>query len=244
MSLRFPSSLAGRVFACGLLFIVLLPGHGLFAALRKSRKAEAPSAIDRMIAETGGRTATGSGPGAATGSIYVPGALMAEGFRDLRASRIDDIVTVVVSDRASAISKGTTASQRKSSASGGISSVFGKSITPLSELATMSGDQKLDSQGSTGRESTLTTTLTARVTHVLPNGSLVLEADKEVTVNSERQHVHIRGVIRPFDVSTANTVPSDRLANLEVRVNGNGVVGDAIRRPNILYRILTGLLPF
>lgn len=240
MSLRFRNS----SIPCWICAYLLLAEGSLSAAVRKARKSEIPSAIDRMIQETVGRTSPGPGQGPAAGSIYAPGALLAEGFRDLRASRIDDIVTVIVSDRASAISKGTTASQRKASASGGISSVFGRSVTPLSELATMSGDQKLDAQGSTGRESTLTTTLTARVTHLLPNGSLVIEADKEVTVNSERQQVHIRGVIRPFDVSTANTIPSDRLANLEVRVNGKGVVGDAIRRPNILYRILTGLLPF
>ncbi|MBI3470928.1 MAG: flagellar basal body L-ring protein FlgH, partial [Candidatus Solibacter usitatus] len=36
----------------------------------------------------------------------------------------------------------------------------------------------------------------------------------------------------------------DRLAQLEVRINGKGVVEDSIRRPNRLYRILMGLLPF
>jgi flagellar L-ring protein precursor FlgH len=39
-------------------------------------------------------------------------------------------------------------------------------------------------------------------------------------------------------------IRSDRLAHLEVRIDGKGVVGDAIRRPNFLYRILLGLLPF
>jgi flagellar L-ring protein precursor FlgH len=50
--------------------------------------------------------------------------------------------------------------------------------------------------------------------------------------------------VRPTDLLSDNTVRSDRLAQLEVRVNGKGVVGDAIRRPNFLYRILLGLLPF
>jgi flagellar L-ring protein precursor FlgH len=50
--------------------------------------------------------------------------------------------------------------------------------------------------------------------------------------------------VRPTDVSPANTVRSDRLAQLEVRINGKGVVGDAVRRPFFLYRLLLGLLPF
>jgi len=90
----------------------------------------------------------------------------------------------------------------------------------------------------------LSTTLTARVTHVLPNGGLVLEAAKDIQINSEHQTITVRGVVRPADIDSTNSVRSDRLAQLEVRVNGKGVVGDAIRRPFILYRLLLGLLPF
>ena len=79
---------------------------------------------------------------------------------------------------------------------------------------------------------------------MLPNGNLLLEGAKEVQVNSERQAVMVRGVIRPADLAPGNVVTSDRLAQLEVRVNGRGVVGDAVRRPFFLYRILLGLLPF
>jgi flagellar L-ring protein precursor FlgH len=63
-------------------------------------------------------------------------------------------------------------------------------------------------------------------------------------VNSEHQEVLVRGVIRPIDLSPDNQVGSDRLAQLEVRINGKGVVNDAVRRPFILYRLLLGLLPF
>jgi flagellar L-ring protein precursor FlgH len=63
-------------------------------------------------------------------------------------------------------------------------------------------------------------------------------------VNGEKQVVLVRGSIRPDDVSPANSVTSAQIANLEVSVNGKGVVGDSIRRPFILYRLLLGLLPF
>jgi flagellar L-ring protein FlgH len=211
-------------------------------ALAKKKAPPPPSPIDRMIAEAQSRQSGNSTT--APGSLFANASPLADAYRDLRAARVDDIVTVLISDRASAVSRGTTESQRQSTSSGGIKTVFGKSVGPLGNLATMSGNQDLKSQGSTGRESTLTTTLTARVTQVLPNGTLVIEAEKDIAVNSERQQVKIRGVIRNFDISTANTVRSDRIANLEVTVNGKGVVGDAIRRPNIFYRILNGILPF
>jgi flagellar L-ring protein precursor FlgH len=80
------------------------------------------------------------------------------------------------------------------------------------------------------------------VTHVLPNGYLVVEGTKEIQLNAERQLVVVRGVARPADLLN-NVIRSDRLAQLEVRVNGKGVVGDATKRPFILYRLLAGVLP-
>jgi len=54
----------------------------------------------------------------------------------------------------------------------------------------------------------------------------------------------VRGVVRPADIDATNSVPSNRLGQLEVHIDGKGVVADAIRRPFILYRLLMGLLPF
>ena len=56
--------------------------------------------------------------------------------------------------------------------------------------------------------------------------------------------ITVRGVVRPTDLASNNAIPSDHLAELEVLVNGKGVVADAVKRPNILYRLLLGLLPF
>jgi flagellar L-ring protein precursor FlgH len=102
----------------------------------------------------------------------------------------------------------------------------------------------LNGQGTTSRSTTLTTTLTARVTHVLPGGALVIEASKDVQINSERQTITVRGVVRPADIDATNSVQSNRVGQLEVHVNGKGVVADAVRRPFFLYRLLLGLLPF
>ena len=73
---------------------------------------------------------------------------------------------------------------------------------------------------------------------------MLVEAAKDLQVNSERQTITVRGIVRPADIGAGNTVRSDRLGQLEVHVNGKGVVGDAIKRPFFLYRLLLGLLPF
>jgi len=166
--------------------------------------------------------------------------------RDVRASQVDDVLTIVVAEQASAVVTGATQTKRVSSTANSITALAGvKSATgALANLANTSGDTELNGQGTTSRTTTITTTLTARVIRVLPNGALVVEASRDLSVNSERQTITVRGVVRPADIDTTNSVQSTRVAQLEVRINGKGVVGDAIRRPNILYRLLLGLLPF
>jgi flagellar L-ring protein FlgH len=180
------------------------------------------------------------------GSLFARTALLAEGFRDLRASRMYDLVTIVIADKASAVSSGVSNTSRKSSANASVTALAGaiKATRPLANLLTTSNAQQLQGQGTTSRDSALTTTLTAQVTHVLPNGNLVIEGQKEINVNSEHQTVTLRGIVRPDDLSPLNQIPSDRVAMLDVRVTGKGVVNDAVKRPFILYRLLLGLLPF
>ena len=67
---------------------------------------------------------------------------------------------------------------------------------------------------------------------------------KEIMVNSEKQIITLRGIVRPDDLSPTNSIPSDRVARMEILINGRGVVNDAIKRPNFLYRLFLGLLPF
>ena len=102
----------------------------------------------------------------------------------------------------------------------------------------------MNGAGTTSRGSTITATLSARVTAVLPNGYLVLQGTKDVLVNSEHQMVTVRGVIRPADLSPGNIITSNQIAQMEIRIDGKGVVNDAIKRPFILWRLILGLLPF
>lgn len=178
------------------------------------------------------------------GSLYTSGMRFADMTRDLRASEVGDVVTVLVNDTASALAKGTSNTSRKSSAAAGITGIAGITNPRLTNLLNLSDNQQLQGQGQTSRDMTLTTTVTARVIQVTPNGNLLIEGMKDIGVNSEKQSVALRGIVRPVDLTPANTIRSDQVANLNIQVNGKGVVGDAVRRPHFLYRLLLGLLPF
>jgi flagellar L-ring protein precursor FlgH len=224
------------------LFVVVWAGWG---APKKTVKPapETPSALDRYVQEAVARSAEAAP--ATTGSIWSPASRLADAARDVRASQLDDLLTIVVDEQASAVTSGTTKTQRGSSVKSSVSALGGitRAAGPLTNLAGMSGDTQLAGQGTTSRSTALSTTLTARVTLVLPGGALVVEASKDIQINSERQTITVRGVVRPADIGAQNSVQSNRLGQLEVRVNGKGVVGDAIKRPFFLYRLILGLLP-
>ncbi|MEO8098613.1 MAG: flagellar basal body L-ring protein FlgH [Acidobacteriota bacterium] len=183
---------------------------------------------------------------ASPGSLYSASGPLANPARDTRAAVAGDVVTIVVSDQASASATGGTNTSRQSSGNAKISALAGtiSAGNPLGSLLDFSNQRKLNGQGETTREMTLTTTISARVISTTPSGLLVVEGTKQTVVNSERQMIVVRGLVRAVDVTPSNTIRSDQIADLMLEVNGKGVVNDAIKRPFILYRILLGFLPF
>lgn len=213
-------------------------------APKKKRPPPQDSPLDQYVEAAHRRAA--SALSESPGSLWSSPATLADMAADVRARSVDDIVTIVVSEQASAVATGQTKTSRASNANAAITSAAGAlpAAGALANLLNMNSTQALTGDGTTSRTSTLTATLTARVVDVLPNGYLVIEGSKTTLVNSENQVITVRGVVRPADLSNANTVQSGSIAQLELKINGRGVINDAIHRPNILYRILLGLLPF
>jgi flagellar L-ring protein precursor FlgH len=212
---------------------------------KKKKKEPEPSALDKFIKEASVPQAS-NGQVPENGSLWSPAARFSNLASDLRARNVDDVVTIMVQESASAVSTGQSKTSRASAANASITSLAGiKSPTgALANMLTLGSNQSLDGEGTTSRQTSLTTTVSARVTHVLVNGNLVVEGTKHLNVNSENQVITVRGVIRPTDLDTANTVSSARLAQMEIKVDGKGIVNDAVKRPFFLYRLLLGLLPF
>lgn len=214
------------------------------AAQKKSVKDQPNevSPIDQLLATPANSASSSASPG----STFSASSPFLDIASDVHARNVGDLVTIVVLDQASATSQGTTTQQRTSSASSSISALFGQKSAhnALNNLLNMSGQQQLNGQGTTSRQTTVSTTVSARVERVLPNGDLIVEGRKLISINSEYQTVSLRGIVRPVDLGPSNSVGSNQVEDLEVRINGRGVVNDAIHRPNFLYRLFLGLLPF
>jgi flagellar L-ring protein FlgH len=212
---------------------------------KKAQTPPEPTPLDKYISDAyRDYKAPESAP--PPGSTWSQNALFSNLGLDLKASRVDDLVTVVVSETFSAVATGDVKTQRQSTAKSNIAQLAGvtKTTGPLANLLGTNTQTQLAGTGETSRGAVLTANLSARVTHVLPNGYLVIEGTKRVQVSSENQVVTVRGVIRPVDLDTTNSISSNRIAQMEIQVSGKGVIGDSIHRPNILYRILLGILPF
>lgn len=236
-----PSVLLTLVFAA----CSLVAGTNSNSKTKTKSKPPELSTLDKYL-KSASAAQDDESAGMLAGALWSPTARLSELAADVRASQVNDVVTIVVTETINAAASGASTTERASSANASITSLAGpKAATgALSNLLNQSGDQKLNGTGTTTRAATLNAVLTARVVKVLPGGLLYIEGSKDLQVNSEQQTIALRGIIRGADITTANTIGSTQVADMEIRVNGKGIVGDAIRRPNFLYRLILGLLPF
>jgi flagellar L-ring protein precursor FlgH len=182
---------------------------------KKKPKVAEPSMLDKYLANAladRDQEAVGVLPGA----LWSPAARLNDLARDLRASQVNDVVTVLVTETINAAASGASTTERASSANASITSLAGpKAATgALANLLNQSGDQKINGTGTTTRAATLTAVLTARVVKVLPGGLLFIEGAKDLQVNSEQQAITVRGIIRTADITTNNTVGSTQIADM------------------------------
>ncbi len=185
------------------------------------------------------------------GSIYQDRASL---FEDRRARRLNDLVTVLIVERVSGNKKAETKTGRDSSIDAGITSFFGAPLDfnqtnlygkghKFSPEVKSSIKNDFSGSGETSREGSLRGTITARVVDVLPNGNLVIESRKEITLNFEKQVLVLRGIIRPEDISNENTIESTRIADAQIYLVGEGII-DEKQSPGPLGRILDKIWPF
>jgi flagellar L-ring protein precursor FlgH len=179
------------------------------------------------------------------GSLWAEDQGYSDTFRDVKARRVADIVTIDVRESTSAISEATTETAKESDFQASLTKFAGleKRVSEFPDLFDLSSSSEFTGEGATTRRSVLNTSISARVVEVFPNGNLLLEGDRELLVNGERQIVTVRGVARPQDISSQNVVFSTRIAELEVEVQGEGIVSEA-QKPGILFKILSGFWPF
>lgn len=180
------------------------------------------------------------------GSIWSADGQLVRLGSDVKATRLHDVLQIVVTENLAASTDGQVKNARASSASSGLAALFGalKASNNLQNLAGMSASSALTAQGASATNSSLITTFGAEVVDVLPNGMLVVQATQELTFSQQTQLISLRGLVRPEDVSAQNQVLSTAITDLELDVTGKGIVTDSTYRQSPLVRFLEKLLVF
>jgi flagellar L-ring protein precursor FlgH len=180
-----------------------------------------------------------------TGSLWVDNGRLANTAADYKARHPGDLITVLVIQDISANNSGSVASARNFSASSGISALPGKLKTAgIENLFSPTSASSLTGKGQAATSSSMRTSLAGRVVAVLPSGALVIEAERQLTMNNERQTLLLRGMVRPADIGPNNAVSSNAIANLQLELKGKGVISEGNRPLNPILRVILRILNF
>jgi flagellar L-ring protein precursor FlgH len=161
---------------------------------------------------------------------------------DLRARRLNDLVTVRVVESVSAVGSADSNLDKDSKGAASLTKLFGLEtkfpdwLDPTA-LAATSSNTTFKGGGQTQRTGELTATISARVVEVLPNGDLALEGIREVDINGDRQMIVLSGVVRTADIGPGNVVPSTAIGQMRIRYFGRGLIKDNLQ-PGWVIRIL------
>src|SRR3981189_3588284 len=249
----FTSSINRSVLAGTLLTIVSIAG-GCSSIDRLSQIGEQPklSEIENPTAKPGYKPVQMPMPKPEAVS-YNANSLWRNGsgafFKDQRAARIGDILTVTVNITDKANIANETQRSRTNKEDSGITDFIGsKTITQANKILpgrilTTDSTSSSDGKGSVTRQEALQTNVAAVVTQVLPNGNLVVEGKQEIRVNFEIRELIVAGIVRPEDIQSDNTIDSSKIAQARIAYGGHGEISD-IQQPRYGSQVMDVLLPF
>ncbi len=172
---------------------------------------------------------------------------------DDTASRIGDILTIVIDERTVIDNKSERNLEKKSSRKAGVQtnvplmSAINTATGGMFKLTKadldMSAESTFDGKADYGSDRTMIDQITVTVADVLPNGNLVVVGTRDRKVDDDKQTIQISGVIRPSDITFANTVRSDKVAEFKI-VFKDGYREKRFIKPGWFGRILNLLNPF
>jgi flagellar L-ring protein precursor FlgH len=181
-----------------------------------------------------------------TGSLWVDSSPLSLLAADYKACHPGDLVIIHLVDNFTAGTAGENNQSRKFAAQSNVTQLVGAltSKNRLQDLLNANSSHSLDGKGQSSMSSNVTLNLAAQVMETLPNGVLVIQAARDITLGNDRQTVYVRGLIRTGDLAPDNSVASTSISDLQVEIKGKGAVADASRQPNILVRTILKLLTF
>ena len=165
-------------------------------------------------------------------------------FTDQRARRVGDLLTIRLVEQTSAEKETETDIEKDSDYEVANPTILGGSpsfdLGPLDNIlapnaanrrhtleARTSSSKDFSGTGETTQSNRVSGDLSVTVAEVLPNGNLVVQGEKVLTLTRGNEYVRFSGIVRPADIDASNTVASTRVANATIHYTGDGEVADA-----------------
>ncbi|HAX91986.1 MAG TPA: flagellar basal body L-ring protein [Rhodospirillaceae bacterium] len=173
-------------------------------------------------------------------------------FRDQRASRVGDILTVIISIDEKAEISNETKRSRTNKEDANVTNLLGieSQLTKVlpegvrgADLLATGSNLANAGKGTVDRSEKINLRVAATITQVLPNGNLVMAGRQQMTVNFDMRELLVTGVIRPEDISAENTVNYDQVAEARISYGGRGQIQD-VQQPRYGSQVLDILMPF
>ncbi|ROR41083.1 flagellar L-ring protein precursor FlgH [Caminibacter pacificus] len=167
-----------------------------------------------------------------------PGSLFSNGtnlFSDTKAKRVNDVVTVVITEQITQSSQASKKLNESNTDAGGLfdatisgGAYVGGKEYKLSKTGiginfpSMNSTRTFQGSGTQQRNEKFQTTITARIVKVLANGNYYIYGTRELYVDGQKQIIQISGVVRPEDISPDNTIDSKYIADAKIAYKTQG----------------------
>lgn len=145
-------------------------------------------------------------------------------FEDSKARSVGDIVTVLLVEKTQASKSATTSTSKATSAEIADATVLGQSLGIGTGI---SGSSSFGGAGASAQSNKLEGSLTATVIERQPNGVLRILGEKRLRLNQGEETIRLEGLVRSADITPANTITSDRIAEARIAYQGKGALAES-----------------
>jgi len=164
-------------------------------------------------------------------------------FADKKDLQIGDIIQINISESLYSDSNNTreSSTSRESSLGGGLFTTTQTTGTVSSLANKLNGNVNLgfgteSSSDNTGEvtasvDEIFETVISAIIEETYQNGNYFIKGSKEILINGQKQEIIVSGVIRPYDITSDNSIESSQMANLKVLYDKDGEDADILETP-------------
>jgi len=240
---------ARKFFTAGIVLAALVIFSGCAKQYNFEPEAYAPSYKDDL--ERYGMQQREKVP---TASLWADSGVRGTLFLDYKARQIGDLIVVNIVESSSASNSNSTKTSKAGSNNSSVTAALGLPLNfgmnnflgtgnEFNPAIGTTTSESFAGNGSKSKSDTVSATIAARVIEVLPSGNLVIEGNREIIVDQEKQIIKLTGIIRQKDISAENTVPSTAIADARISYSGKGILSDSNKK-GWLGNVLSWVWPF